>query len=188
MKPLLGGFLVTMCAVLLASCATDRTGLAPQDGHQAEADASVYPHLLTLGHSIYRVDREPDSDRLKIDFVRWSGMTTAGAPEALFRVTNPGPRSALVWNVRLQVLTTNSEAAAPAWETKHNDYPDRWDHVDIPAAGSAEFPMLPPMTGVWRVCLLYSRELFDSHSTNRQFAGEYELLGPNVPQPSFPDE
>jgi hypothetical protein len=75
-----------------------------------------------------------------------------------------------------------------SWETRESDYPGRgWEHATIPAGGSVQFPMLSPTEDVWRVCLLYSREVPDSHAPNRRFIGTYESIGPSVREDDEPE-
>jgi len=142
-------------------------------------DGDEYPYLLRHGQSIYRVEREPDGEGLDLKVVRW--LQNDGVPVAIFRLTNPGQRSALVWNVRQQVSTPLPNGTLTFWETLQSDYPARgWDRDVVPPGGSAEFPILSPSDSDWRVCLLYSREMQHSASPNRRFDGTYEAIGPTV--------
>lgn len=156
-------------AILLAGCA--RT----PSGHGVHATG--YPYQLALGHSVYHVECESEADRLTMSFVRW--VEKPGEVDAVFRVTNPGKRAVLVWNVRQQ--SRGSGSGAPDWSTHGSDYPGRgWDRAAVPAGGSVEFPMASLSEGVWRVCLLYSRESTGPTDPGRQFSGTFEVVGPAV--------
>ncbi len=112
-----------------------------------------------------------------MSFVRW--VEKPGEVDAVFRVTNPGKRAVLVWNVREQ--SRGSGSGAPDWSTHGSDYPGRgWDRAELPAGGSVEFPMASLSEGEWRVCLLYSRESTGPTDPGRQFSGTFEVVGPVV--------
>jgi hypothetical protein len=169
-------FPLLLAVLWLASCARQPSHL--------RVLSTGYPYLLTLGHSVYSVEREPASVRLRIALLRWT--ENSGGQDAVFRVTNPGDRAVLVWNVRQQVLANDSGAST--WSTQQSDYPGRrWDRSDITTGGSVEFPMFSPCEGEWRVCLLYSRELLEPKSPNRRFDGTFELIGPAVTEEQPPE-
>ena len=139
---------------------------------------------MWIGRAVNQVDREADPARVKIEFLNWS-ESNYGQAEALFRVTNPGPRPVLVWNVRQQVSSRRSVGVGNSWETVESDYPGRgWESSTIAEGGSVHFPMLPPTNGQWRLCLLYSREVPGSQAPNRRFGGAYESIGPSIQQPN----
>lgn len=154
----------------------------------ASADSSAYPYDLWIGASVNHVEQEAEAGRLRVELVRWSASPYTLTPDAVFRVTNPGNRPVLVWNVRQQVSVPRSDWAARVWETQQSDYPGRgWEHVVIPTGGSVQFPMLSPTEGDWRVCLLYSREMPDSQAPNRRFDGTYESISPSVREEVEPE-
>jgi hypothetical protein len=195
MKPTGLGLLVT-CLIVLGACSDTRSGVthanraaatavSPSGQNTAPNDSTTYPYDLWIGRAVNHVDREVDASRIRIEFIRWSDG--ANGRDALFRATNPGKRPVLVWNVRQQVCETHSEGAMRSWETRESDYPGRgWERATIPAGGSVKFPMLSPTEDVWRVCLLYSREVLDSQEPNRPFGGTYESIGPSVREADEP--
>lgn len=161
------------------AAATGR-GTSDRISHASHHVTTAYPYDLWIGSSLNRVEQEAEGGRLRIELRRWSD-DPKGEREAEFRVTNPGDRPILVWNVRLQVALQHSGEVTQAWETRQSDYPGRgWEHPMIPASESVKFPMASPGEGTWRVCLLYSREMIGSQATNRQFDGTYESIGPIV--------
>jgi len=164
--------------LVLVSCAHQHSrSQVPRDG---------YPYLLSLGHSVYRVEQEAESERLRLSLVRWMDGSTG--LDTVFRVTNPGDRAVLIWNVRQQSLV--DEGGATNWSTLRDDFPGRgWDRPAIAAGGTLEFPIASPVNGSWRVGLLYSREVSgrgstgntgNTGNTNRLFDGTFEVMGPVV--------
>ncbi len=155
-------------------------------------DSHPHPHNVVIGQAVYPLENETELDRLNVQFVRWTAVTTAGVPMAIFRVRNTGSRLVLVSNVRKQVLSQalspGTEPSPTAWRTVEQGYPENWDRAEIPAGEEAEFLMLPPLEGDWRACLLYSRQLLSARSAGpRQWVSFYESNGPRMPQPPFPD-
>jgi hypothetical protein len=186
---------LVLCLAMLGACSRTTRGPAAQGIRRPAAGASTsrelaatgapsaYPYDLWLGHSLYHVEREPDRIRLVVEWVAWSEVRDGGR-EALFRVTNTGDRSVLVWNVRQQVCVPSADGVASSWDTRSSDYPGRgWKHAMIPPGGSEEFPIPSGTEADWRVCLLYSREIPLAQGTNRQFDGTYESVGPSVREP-----
>jgi hypothetical protein len=116
-----------------------------------------------------------------LDFVRWDQDAGHDREVAIFRLTNPGPRSVLVWNERVQVRTEGAQSA-DEWKTVHSDYPT----FDLPGAFKAgqtfEFKWRAPAQGPWRVCLLYSKDTATPllpEGTER-FEDNYEVIGPEL--------
>ena len=196
MKPTGLGLLVTSL-IVLGACSDTRsrtahvngaaaTAASPPGQNTAPKDSTTYPYDLWIGRAVNHVQQEADASRVTIEFIRW--CDSANGRDAMFRVTNPGKHPVLVWNVRQQVCGTHSEGAVRSWETRESDYPGRgWEHAIIPAGGSVRFPMLSPTEDVWRVCLLYSREVPDSQAPNRRFGGTYESIGPSVREDDEPE-
>jgi hypothetical protein len=198
-KPIAGRLLlILLCIVALGAC-SPHTRVRPVSTNAVAAgsattqektpaeDSPVYPYTVWIGAAANRVEREADAARVLIDFVRWSS-SNYGAPDAIFQVTNPGPRPVLVWNVRQQVAVPRSDGGANSWQTRESDYPGRgWETATISSGGSVQFPMLSPTEGYWRVCLLYSREAQDSQPPNRRFGGDYESIGPSVHEVNAPE-
>ena len=117
-------------------------------------DSAAYPYLLRIGDAVNRVEREPDAERVRIEFVRWSG-SNYGRLDAIFRVTNPGDHVVVVWQVRQQVSVPLLDRAGHSWETQESDYPGHgWETTTIAGHRWVEFPMLSSAEGDWRVCLL----------------------------------
>ncbi len=169
------GFAVVSVAFSLAlvSCARPPSRSRPQ------VQKDGYPYQLALGHSVYNVEREPETERLRMSLVRWTASPVGS--DSVFRVTNPGDRAVLIWNVRQQTLV--GESGATNWITSKSDFPGPgWDRPSLPPGGTLEFPFESPGDGSWRVCLLYSREIMDRDrgSTNRLFDGTFEVMGPVV--------
>lgn len=137
------------------------------------------PRVLQLGDSVYHVERESAVIRPRMEFVRWSSSSSYSGPEAVFRVSNPGDRAILVWNVRKQVVVVSSRQTT--WVTRESDYPGRgWSDVVIQAGQSAEFPMAHDEEGDWHLRLLYSRQISAAESAGESFDGTYELIGPTA--------
>ena len=191
MKPTSLRLLLGICLVVLGACSADTrrriehanhgaaTGASFSGETTAPAESPTYPYDLWIGRAVNHVERETDTARVRIEFIRWSD--SSNGMDALFRATNPGKRPVLVWNVRLQVYGPHSEGTTRSWETRESDYPNRgWEHGAIPAGDSVQFPMLCPIEGDWRVCLLYSREVLGSEAPNESFEGTYESIGPIV--------
>jgi len=192
MNAIITRLLLVLCLGMLGACSRDTRGTtvhanpatamatSTTRADAAPGDSNVYPYDLRMFSSVYRVDREADAARLRLELIRWSDGPNGGK-DALFRVRNPGDRPVLVWNVRQQVRAPHSAGAAQTWETEQNDYPGRgWENSVIPAGGSVQFPMPSPGEDDWRVCLLYSRETPDSTAPKRRFGGTYETIGPSV--------
>lgn len=195
MKTFVRMLLGLACVTMVASCSRGPQARAvsgirvPPAGPPADlrempaVPAPRYPYALSLGNSVYRVEQEPVHGRLKVEFVRWSEVRD-GSRDAVFRVTNPGDRPVLIWNVRQQFRESVPQAGADAWGNGPDDYPGRgWDRPTIPAGESQTFPLSSGMDGVWRVCLLYSREIPGSETGHRQFGGTFEAFGPAVQEP-----
>ncbi len=187
--------LLGLSFALLTGCSGDRRGRSSRDIPSAATRPpatnemaapgvpGAYPYDLWIGSSLYRVEQEPERERLRVELVQWSNGPYGGR-DAVFRVTNPGGPSVLVWNVRQQVRLPGSAQTPRAWETQRSDYPGRgWQDAVLPPGGSAEFPLPASFDGDWRVCLLYSREMPGSEAPNRRFDGTYEAIGPSVREP-----
>ncbi len=198
MNAIRAGLILVPCLVMLGGCSRGAQGTAAHASHGGATgtrtvrgnaspdDPSAYPYDLWIGRAVNRVDREAEAARLKVELVRWADGPYGGR-EALFRVTNPGDRAVLVWNVRQQVWVAPSNAPAGVWDTRQSDYPGRgWEHSIIPAGGSEQFPMSSPGEGDWRVCLLYSRAMPGAEGLNRRFDGNYESIGPRVREDDEP--
>jgi hypothetical protein len=184
------GVLLLSCIATVAGCsprmqmstgsasAASTAGPATPKQTAIGEDAGAYPYLLRIGAAVNRVEREPDAERVRIDFVRWSGSNYGGR-EAVFRVTNPADHAVLVWQVRQQVSVSLVQSAASS-RGKAIIQGHGWESATIARHGSVEFPTLSPAEGDWRVCLLYSREALDSQAPNRHFGGTYESIGPRM--------
>lgn len=161
--------------------AAARTPQIAQHQALAQPDSPAYPRLLTIAGGVNHVEQEPADQRLRLEWVRQEDATANGT-DAVFRASNPGTRSVLVWNVRLEVRVSGpGDPKATSWEMRENDYPGRgWEHATIDPGQSVQFPMLSPVDDEWRVCLLYSRETPGSQPPNRRFDKTYEAIGPVV--------
>jgi hypothetical protein len=91
--------------------------------------------------ALSRVFRKPDDSR------------------AYFTITNSESVPILVWNVRVQVTTNESESNPDGWKTVSSDYP--MCASGIPAGTTADACVLPPLRLPWRVAFLYTAQSLD---------------------------
>lgn len=186
-------WLMLLCCILLAEGCANRGEVGNRSGsHSSQPsrtatpifstwspEVTPYPYTLNEGNSYTPITQESSADRLQVNFQGWKPGQDA-TREAWFQTMNPGKQAVLIWKVRTQQWSTN--VASVRWETLHSDYPNgSWDRTVIPAGGLARFSVAMDRDDKWRVTLLYSRERIDSANTNRQFFGNYEVMGLHLP-------
>jgi hypothetical protein len=111
---------------------------------------------------------------------RSSGRPVAGIAwsddGAVFRLINGEPHAILLWNVRVQVRSTDRGTDGFGWDTVDDDYPMgtvRYNSAHYPPGSTGEFRVHQPGKTPWRVCVLYSTDWTDSA---KGYSGNYEVI------------
>ncbi len=124
----------------------------PLDGRNPAEEAAWYAVNFTEG--AYTVVPRVHTNRVAISraFRKPDGVT-------YFTITNSESVPLLLWNVRVQVRTNDSEGNPDGWTTVSSDYPSCVSR--IPASTTGDACVLPPSRAPWRVALLYTPQSLD---------------------------
>jgi hypothetical protein len=146
-----------------------------------DQEADRISHIIMVSaQQAASIRRELESEQLRLDFVRWDQDSVRDREVAVLRLTNPGRRSVLIWNERVQVRAQEEAKSADEWTTVHSDYPT----FDLPGAlkggQSLEFRWCATEHRPWRLCLLYSKDTATALSPDgtERFEDNYEVIGP----------
>jgi len=133
-------------------------------------------YTLKAGTASIGPTNAPNSTPVQLSFVRFGSASDRRnfGEVAFFRLTNREDRSILLYNLRVQVHSTNSfYLDPPGWETVVNDYPEGPGNTRIPPGSSEEFRVHRLFGKPWRVCIVYSK---DWAGTGTTFGGHYEII------------
>jgi hypothetical protein len=155
-------------------------GLGPATNPVGPTPHYVRPlYILEAGGAVIGLTNAANSTPVRLSFLQWgSGSDYLNFGDvAFFRVTNEDTRSILVWNVRVQVLTTNTATDSSKWRNVVDDYPPGPGNAKIQSGSSEEFRVQRVFETPWRVCILYSK---DWTGTATSFNGNYEIISEEI--------
>jgi hypothetical protein len=177
MNNITSALLPVLVLVLLCSCRMDdahnkRTKQPSPVAAALSGTTNRHTHAIRAGgpHSFVRITNPPASNRASIFFATWSD------DGPVFRLTNGEPHAILLWNVRVQVRSTDRGTDGFGWDTVDDDYPMgtvRYNSALYPPGSTGEFSVHHPGKTPWRVCVLYSTDWTDS---GKSYSGNYEVI------------
>jgi len=143
------------------------------------SSATMPQYVVKVGGAFIPISKTSSSNSVSFAFDHWSKQGSDAESLAVFRLTNSGPGSILLWNVRVQNSTTDVAITPSGWEAVQDDYPSATTAVCEPRS-SIEFWVSKPIMIPWRVCVIFSRELSESDrpkDSQRAWGGNFEAIG-----------
>jgi hypothetical protein len=130
-------------------------------------------------HTVVQLTNSPASNPVSVTYV------PSEAYDAVFRLTNREPQNIMIWNVRVQVKVQDGGTDGQGWKTVHDDYPTGNKLARIPSGGVDQVTAPRPAKGLWRVCVLYSKErkIEPNPAGRREYTGNFEVISAELNEP-----